>query len=110
MTQTNSQMMALKPDGKGDASRNAAGGAGEPTMEEHVAWPMVSRLPVVLAVTVPLRGFKVRDLLSLRTGQTVSSTWPVTKDVPLEVGELQLCWGEFEIAEQRLALRLTRLA
>jgi flagellar motor switch protein FliN/FliY len=99
-------MMALKPDG----SPQGGGENGESVMEEHAAWPMVSRLPVVLSVTVPLRGFKVRDLLSLRSGQTVSSTWPVTKDVPLEVGELQLCWGEFEIAEQQLALRLTRLA
>jgi flagellar motor switch protein FliM len=103
-------MMALKPEGKADASRNAAGEGGEPTMEDHTAWPMISRLPVVLTVTIPLRGFKVRDLLSLRSGQTVSTTWPVTKDVPLEVGALHLCWGEFEIAEQKLALRLTRLA
>jgi flagellar motor switch protein FliM len=110
MTQTNSQMMSLKPDGKIDGSLNAAGEGGVSAMEEHAAWPMVSRLPVVLAVTVPLRGFNVRDLLNLREGQTIASTWAVSKDVPLEVGELQLCWGEFEIAEQRLALRLTRLA
>jgi len=109
MTQTNSQMMALKPDGKGGGAHATAGEGGESAMEEHAAWPMISRLPVVLTVSIAMRGFKVRELLSLRVGQTVSSTWPVTKDVPLEVGELHLCWGEFELAEQRLALRLTRL-
>jgi flagellar motor switch protein FliM len=114
MTQTNSQMIALKPGGaagaKGDAGRNAAGEEEKPVLEDHAAWPMISRLPVVLSVTIPLRGLKVRDLLSLREGKTVVSGWAVTKDVPLEVGELELCWGEFEIAEQQLALRLTRLA
>ncbi|HEV2645753.1 MAG TPA: FliM/FliN family flagellar motor switch protein [Acidobacteriaceae bacterium] len=107
MTQTNSQMMALKADGKGGGAHNTA---GEPAIEDHAAWPMISRLPVMLGVTIPVRGFKVRDLLSLRVEQTVSSSWAVTKDVPLEVGKLHLCWGEFEIADQRLALRLTRLA
>jgi flagellar motor switch protein FliM len=106
MTQTNSQMVALKAD----ASAPAGGGTGEPTIEEHAAWPMVSRLPVMLSVTVPMRGFKVRDLLSLRIGDTVESTWSVASDVPLEVGALHLCWGEFEVVEQRMALRLTRLA
>jgi hypothetical protein len=114
MTQTNSQMIALKPDGtpggKHDPAAQDPGENDELAIEDHAAWPMVARLPVVLAVSVPLRGFKVRDLLSLRCGQTVESRWAVTSDVPLEVGELQLCWGEFELVELRLALRLTRLA
>ncbi len=47
--------------------------AAKPAIEDHAAWPMISRLPVMLAVTIPVRGFKVRDLLSLRVEQTVSS-------------------------------------
>jgi flagellar motor switch/type III secretory pathway protein FliN len=83
---------------------------GASPMEEHAAWPMIARLPVTLAVTIPLRGLRVRNLLSLRTGQTIESTWAATEDVPLKVGALQLGWGEFEVVAQQMALRLTRLA
>jgi flagellar motor switch protein FliN/FliY len=79
-------------------------------MEEHPAWPMISRLPAMLSVCLPLAGLKVCDLLSLQPGKTVGSRWAVTEDVPLKVGALQICWGEFEVVEQRMALRLTRLA
>jgi flagellar motor switch protein FliN/FliY len=81
-----------------------------PPMEEHRAWPMIGRLPVMLAVNIPLRRFKVCHLLSLRPGQTIASTWPVTEDVPLKVGALQICCGEFEVLEQQMALRITSLA
>jgi flagellar motor switch protein FliN/FliY len=57
-----------------------------------------------------LSGFKVCNLLDLRCGQTITSAWAATEDVPLKVGTLQICWGEFEVVEQRMALRLTRLA
>jgi hypothetical protein len=30
--------------------------------------------------------------------------------VPLTVGGVQLAWSEFEVVEQRMAIRLTRLA
>jgi flagellar motor switch protein FliM len=78
-------------------------------MEEHPAWPMISRLPVMLAVNIPLSGFKVSDLLALECGQTVESTWTSTAEVPLKVGAVQLSWGEFEVVGQRMALRLTTL-
>jgi flagellar motor switch protein FliN/FliY len=71
---------------------------------------MISRLPAMLAVSIPLNRFKVCDLLGLESGQTLESAWPETEDVPLKVGTLQLCWGEFEVVERNMALRLTRLA
>jgi hypothetical protein len=46
----------------------------------------------------------------LKPGLTVSSTWSCTDDVPLKVGAVQLSWSEFEVVEQRMAIRLTRLA
>jgi flagellar motor switch protein FliM len=80
------------------------------TMEEHPAWPMISRLPVLLAVNIPVRGFKLRALLELRCGQTIESEWASNEDVPVNVGTMHVSWGEFEVVEQRVALRLTRLA
>jgi flagellar motor switch protein FliN/FliY len=79
-------------------------------MEDHVAWPMISALAVKLEANIPLRGFHVRDLLALQSEQTIESAWPVTEDVPLKVGQVQLCWCEFEVVDQRMALRMTRLA
>jgi flagellar motor switch protein FliN/FliY len=83
---------------------------GERQMQEHPAWPMISRLPVILAVNIPLSGFKVSDLLGLQCGRTIESAWAATEEVPLKVGALQLSWGEFEVVNERIALRLTRLA
>jgi flagellar motor switch protein FliN/FliY len=104
------QTMAIAAGGSGTAGGNSAAGLTARTMEAHPAWPMISRLPTTLAVSIPLSGFRVCDLLALRSGQTVASVWAATEDVPLRVGQLQICWGEFEVVEQQMALRLTRLA
>jgi flagellar motor switch protein FliN/FliY len=53
--------------------------------------------------------FKVRDLLALKEGQVFESLSPATDDVPVRVGQTQLGWSEFEVQDQRMALRLTRL-
>ena len=55
-------------------------------------------------------GFRVRDLLALKQGLHISTVWPSSEDVPLSTGGAQLAWGEFEVVEQRMAIRLTRLA
>jgi flagellar motor switch protein FliM len=78
-------------------------------MDEHAAWPMISRLPVLLAVSIPLTGFTVRALLELSAGQSITTEWQATHDVPLKAGAVQVAWGEFEVVAQSIALRLTRL-
>jgi len=94
---------ALLGGGAGSALLGAHG------MEQHPAWPMISRLPVKLSVSVPLDRFRVRDLVGLMPGQTVRSLWAASEDLPLRADTVQLSWGEFEVVEQRMALRLTRL-
>jgi len=79
-------------------------------METHPAWPMISRLRVSLSAGVPLIGLTVQKLLALRPAQTVLTSWAATEDIPLTVGSLHVASGEFEVSEQRMALRLTRLA
>jgi flagellar motor switch protein FliM len=79
-------------------------------IEEHSAWPVLARLSVTLTAEIPLHRFKVRDLLGLEAGQIVTSVWPDSEDVPLKAGQVQLGWIEFEVVEQQLAVRLTRLA
>ena len=93
----------------------AAKGAAKtrPTMqrvEEHEAWPLLSRLPMRLAAGVPVMKFRVRDLLALKAGVVVQTSWPSAEDVPLSMGRVQLSWSEFEVVDGRMAVRLTRLA
>ena len=83
---------------------------GMARIEEHHAWPVLSELVMTLESVIALREFKVRDLLRLEVGQVVESLSPDTDDVPVKVGHVQLGWSEFEVVEQRLAVRLTRLA
>jgi flagellar motor switch/type III secretory pathway protein FliN len=77
-------------------------------IEEHPSWEMLAQLRVTMRAGVGLR-FKVRDLLALKEGQVFESPSPATDDVPVRVGQTQLGWSEFEVQDQRMALRLTRL-
>jgi flagellar motor switch protein FliN/FliY len=70
----------------------------------------VARLPVELDVAVPVRNFRVRNLLALTPGQLIETQWCHGNDLPLAAGEVLLAWSEFEVVESRLAVRVTRLA
>jgi flagellar motor switch/type III secretory pathway protein FliN len=70
----------------------------------------LARLPVELDVAVPLREFRVRDLLALEPGQVIQSQWAHGEDLPLAAGDVQLAWSEFEVVDSQLAVRVTRLA
>src|SRR5271166_6566358 len=69
---------------------------------------LAARLPVELDVAIPLRGFRVRNLLALDAGTVVGSQWVQGDDVPLGCGDVQLAWTEFEVVDTLLAVRLTR--
>lgn len=69
----------------------------------------VSRLPVEVGVTVPVRAFRVRDLLALEPGRLIESQWSNGEDLPLSSGDVQLAWSEFEVIDTQLAVRVTRL-
>jgi flagellar motor switch/type III secretory pathway protein FliN len=77
-------------------------------IEEHPYWETLAQLRVTIRAGVTLR-FRVRDLLALKEGQVFESLSPATEDVPVRVGHAQLGWSEFEVLDQRMALRLTRL-
>ncbi len=69
-----------------------------------------ARLPVQLDVAVPVREFRVRNLLALEPGHLIESRWGNGDDVPLASGDVQLAWSEFEVIDLQLAVRITRLA
>jgi flagellar motor switch/type III secretory pathway protein FliN len=78
-------------------------------IEEHPSWEMLAQLRVTIRAGAALNRFRVRDLLALKIGQVFESVSSATEDVPVKVGHVQLGWSEFEVLEQKMALRLTRL-
>jgi flagellar motor switch protein FliN/FliY len=70
----------------------------------------IARLPVELDVSIPLRDFRVRNLLALEPGRLIESEWSNGVDLPLAAGKVQLAWSEFEVMDSDLVVRLTRLA
>lgn len=82
----------------------------QPLCDQAVFSAPVALLPVELDVTVPVREFRVRNLLALEPGQLIESQWGHGEDVPLASGEVQLAWTEFEVIDTQLAVRVTRLA
>ena len=78
-------------------------------IEEHPSWEILSQMRMSMRAEVSLNRFRVRDLLALAEGQVFETLSPDTKDVPLKIGQVQLGWSEFEVVEQKMALRLTRL-
>jgi len=79
-------------------------------IEEHPAWPSLARVPETLTALIPLRQFTVRSLLLLDKGQMVESNRAPAEDIPMKIGGVQIAWGEFEVVEHRMALRVTRVA
>jgi flagellar motor switch protein FliN len=71
--------------------------------------PLFSRLPVEVDVAVPVRKFRVRNLLALALGAVIPSQWRQGEDLPLAARGAQLAWAEFEVVDQKLSVRITRL-
>ena len=51
----------------------------------------------------------MQNLLTLEKGQVIESAWSHTEDLPLWSGGVHLVWTEFEVVDQKLAVRVTRL-
>lgn len=99
------------PGVTGITGENALIPSHEPDDTESIPLSLpISRLPVELEVSVPVRDFRVRRLLSLGSGQVIETQWAHDEDMPLSAGEVQLAWSEFEVMDSHLAVRLTRLA
>ena len=96
---------------KGDAvaAKAESGGAPENRASED-GWASVGPLPTPIMVAIPLPGFRVRDVLSLRPGALLSSAWRGDRELPLAAGQVRFAWAEFEVTDGVLSARLTRIA
>jgi flagellar motor switch/type III secretory pathway protein FliN len=70
----------------------------------------INRIPIEIDVTIPIRQFQVRNVLALAVGQVIATRWMEGEDVPLAAHGTQLAWTEIEVIDQKLAVRITRLA
>jgi flagellar motor switch protein FliN/FliY len=83
---------------------------GRQAQREEARWKPVLGLHCELTVDLPLPGFKVADLLTLRPGSVIDARWRVGQDVPLRLNGTLIAWIEFELVGDRLAVRVTELA
>ena len=72
--------------------------------------PAFAAIPVQVDVAVPVRNFRVRNVLALAPGVVIESRWSHSEDLPLAAGNVQLAWCEFEVIDTQLGVRITRLA
>jgi flagellar motor switch/type III secretory pathway protein FliN len=98
------------PAGSGSAALVVAATPAPEEAEPPRLDPRLDRLLMQLNVMVRVHGMRVRDLLALEKGTVVESVHEHTQDVPVECGGALLLWGEFEVLDQKLAVRITRLA
>jgi len=86
--------------------------AAQPKLEAPIIdpWLRLEPLPCLLAIEISMPGFTVGDLVQLERGRIIASRWTVGQDVPLRVNGVLIAWSEFEVVENRLAVRLTELA
>jgi flagellar motor switch protein FliN len=86
--------------------------AAQPKPETPIAdpWVRVGPLPCLLTVEISVPGFTVADLVHLERGRIITTRSTVGQDVPLRVNGELIAWSEFEVVQNRLAVRLTELA
>jgi flagellar motor switch protein FliN/FliY len=105
------QLEEKRRSGPNEAAEQALVPLPHPVETEMLIPPhsVAARLPVEVEVGIPLKGFRVRNLLALGPGVVVASEWGQGEDMPLAAGDVQLAWSEFEVIDTQLAVRLTRL-
>jgi len=90
--------------------------AAQPKVDAAAADPLADRwlrvepLPCVLTIEIPVPDFTVADLVQLAGGRIIATGWTVGQDVPLRINGELIAWSEFEVVQNRLAIRLTELA
>jgi flagellar motor switch/type III secretory pathway protein FliN len=72
-------------------------------------WKQVMVLPCRLRVEAPVAVFTVADLLGLSPGSLVRSSQKEGSPASVQVNGQVIGWGEFDVVEDALAIRLTEL-
>lgn len=73
-------------------------------------WADVQWLPCNLEVKLSVPHFTVGDVLRMAPQSVVETRWQQNADVPIRANGQLLAWAEFEGVDEKLAVRITRLA
>jgi flagellar motor switch/type III secretory pathway protein FliN len=79
-------------------------------IEDHTAWHVLARVPQTVTALIPLPKFTIQHLLTMEKGLVIESNVLTTEMIPIRIGAVRIAWGEFEVVEHALALRVTKLA
>jgi len=72
-------------------------------------WAGVQGLPCTLTVSLPISGITVCDLLHLEVNSIVDSQQGAEAPLPVWVNGVMVASSEFDVAGERLAIRITEL-
>jgi flagellar motor switch/type III secretory pathway protein FliN len=89
-----------------DANLEKAAGP-HPVSDQKDPIDILPWLPCTLTLEIPVVRFTIADLLALKEGSIVETACHHTSDVPLRVNHLLIGWTEFQVVEDRLAVRIT---
>ena len=92
------------PSGREDSEESVEKGVTAGQRDKRLG-----RLPMQLDVMLKVKTFRVEDLLAMEKGTVIETSHEHSQDVPVRSGGALLVWGEFEVIEQKLAVRITRL-
>jgi flagellar motor switch/type III secretory pathway protein FliN len=81
----------------------------EPAASPPDLWAEVLDLSCRLNVSLEIPGFTIRDLLSLQLDSIVDTQRREGSHVPVVVNSGMVAWAEFDVIEDRLAVRLTEM-
>ena len=109
-TETEQRPAELALGHHGISSRNRDHLPWVQRVEEHTAWHVLARVPQTVTALIPLPGFTIRDLLTMEKGSVIESKVLTSEMIPIRIGSVRIAWGEFEVVEHALALRVTKLA
>lgn len=109
-SETENKLVVASPEDSGGATALQVRESAEDTPATEAQDARLDALRMKLDVMVGARTFRVQDLLTLKKGVVVETVQEHSQDVPLYCGGALLVWGEFEVIEQKLAIRITRVA
>lgn len=72
-------------------------------------WREFSWLPFDLTLELPVSKFTVRDLLKLRAGCVVETSYSRGAEIPLLANGQLIGWAEFEAVGDHIGVRITEL-
>ncbi|MGH9474939.1 MAG: FliM/FliN family flagellar motor switch protein [Terriglobales bacterium] len=84
--------------------------ARAPEAADGDRWEDLQWLPCALTVELSVPHFTVGDVLRMAPQSVVETRWQQNADVPIRANGQLLAWAEFEGVDEKLAVRVTRLA